>query len=463
MKRLFLILFSLPLFIDFVGAYNCGTVSSRFNSFQTKRDNHEYEAQVLEARAKNLNSQYEREVRLNDAAVWDTVQKKLREEFDKLNEEINRCQSQREQISDYLEEASKYEQKLINAKNSDEFNQSDLDNAIKYYNKAYNLMKWDNWLSMWMEEEIKNRIDELSSVRDSINDWLKTLNKLADLDKEANKYFNSWEDEKALKLYKEIISYKSTFEFYDYSSAEKNINLLEQKKWQWNNESETSSIINNITNTYSSRSDEQIDAIQWMYDNWLTKHNTLQKFLPYNEITRDQASKFFVEFAVKVLWKNKWTIYNYNIFSDIDKADPTLKDYVIYANNMWLFKWSNWKFNPRGKLTKAQALAVAIRMVDWYLDESWRNVYDVSKGIWQSRYSEYVYRAIYLYNLNKWRTYSNFEKLNKQNITRWEMAILLYDMYLFRQNKCFQWELSKIWADWVCERLWTWSEYLPWI
>ena len=52
--------------------------------------------------------------------------------------------------------------------------------------------------------------------------------------------------------------------------------------------------------------------------------------------------------------------------SDMKKADPTLWAHIVYANNMWLFKGSNWKFMPLNKLTKAQAIAVLIRIVDWY-------------------------------------------------------------------------------------------------
>lgn len=381
MKKAFLILFSPLLFVDFAGAYNCGTVNSRFDSFQTKWDNHVYDSQVLEARWKNLNSQYEREVRLNDAEVWQNVHEKLSEEFNDLKEEIDRCQSQREQISEYLEEAWKYEQKIMNAKDSSEFNQSDLDNAIKYYNKAYNLMKWDNWLSMWMEKKIKNRIDELSSVRDSINDWMKTLNKLSDLEKEANKYLNSWEDEKALKLYKEIISYKPTFQYYDYSSVEKNINLLEQKKWQWNNNSGVLNTTNNTTKT-----DELQEAILWMYEKWLTIFNEPVSFKAHNWLRRDEAAKFFVQYAKQVMGKTPDYTYQWCKFNDLNEAWSDLKDVIVESCQLWLFQWHNGKFMPTQQLTNAQAITVFMRLLEWYKNESWthfaNNYYESAHAQW---------------------------------------------------------------------------------
>jgi len=403
------------LLIDFTWAYNCGTVNSRFESFQTKRDKHEYEGQVLKARGSNLTSQYERKVRLNDVEIWENVMEELNEEFNALKEEINWCDAQREQIKNYLEEASIYEEKARSAKDFSEFNESDLDNAIKYYTKAYNLMKWDSWLSMWMEKQIKDQIDNLNEVKDSYkilkNNSVTTITSDNTVSNSANN-MNSWNEWKLIP-------------------------------------------------SYTRKSDELKDAIQWMYDNWLTMYNTLQDFLPYNEITREQASKFFVEFATKVLWKDRWNVYSYNIFSDIGNADPTLKDHIIYANNMWLFKWSNWKFMPFKKLTKAQAIAVVMRMVDWYLDESWTSPFDLNKWTWYARYSEYVRAANYSYNLNEWGTYSNFDTLDSQNITRWDVAILLYDIYLLKQNNCFISEIKTVNWEYYCERLWTWSWIAP--
>ena len=192
-----------------------------------------------------------------------------------------------------------------------------------------------------------------------------------------------------------------------------------------NNNSNTST--NNATksnnssstiSSYSNRSDILKASIEWMYDNWLTMWNTLPEFLPYDNITREQASKFFVEFDAKVLWKDRWVVYNYDIFSDIKNADPTLKDHIIYASNMWLFKGSNWKFMPFNNLTKAQALAVTVRMVDWYLEEpAWA---------W---YASYFNNANAYWLLKRWDF--TFDTLDSKNITRWDVAIILYSLHLY--------------------------------
>jgi len=187
---------------------------------------------------------------------------------------------------------------------------------------------------------------------------------------------------------------------------------------------------------YTSKSDELKDAIQWMYDNWLTMWNTLPEFLPYDNITREQASKFFVEFAAKVLWKDRWVVYNYDMFSDIKNANPTLKDYIIYANNMWLFKGSRWKFMPFNNLTKAQAITVLIRLVDWMQDESWTIPYmdvnwDFSVHYWW--YTQYLWHVTF-YKIDKRGITSNIDKLDSDNINRWDLAILLYEMAMYLSN-----------------------------
>jgi hypothetical protein len=106
-----------------------------------------------------------------------------------------------------------------------------------------------------------------------------------------------------------------------------------------------------------------------------------------------------------------------NPFNDIDNADPTLIDYIKYSYNLWLFKGTNWKFMPFNSITKAQSLAVIIRMIAWVLDENWAK--------W---YSEYLRRAENLSLLDN-ITYS-LETLDNENIKRWDVALILYRLFL---------------------------------
>lgn len=208
-----------------------------------------------------------------------------------------------------------------------------------------------------------------------------------------------------------------------------NINVWKYLDSLWKNNKESVSNIKSvslwwkdISNSVTNDNKSELEmAIQWMYDNWLTIYNTPISFMSNSYLTREQASKFFVQFATSVLWKNRWNIESYNLYSDISNANPSLKDFIIYANNMWLFKWSNWKFMPFNNLSQAQALAVTIRMLDWYLEEP--------KDSW---YIYYFYRAQMYWLL--WETSIKFTNADKINITRWDMALILYNAYKYYSN-----------------------------
>ena len=160
---------------------------------------------------------------------------------------------------------------------------------------------------------------------------------------------------------------------------------------------------------------EMYDAINWMYANNLTIFNDPTKFWIYNKITREQASKFFVNFYNTVF--NKKLVTNAeNPFNDISNADPTLYDYILNANLLWLFKWSNWKFMPFNQLTKAQAIAVIIRMTTWLLDETQNPWYD-----------NYLRRAESLKLLDN--IYYSNNILDSEDIDRWDVALILYRLY----------------------------------
>ncbi len=161
---------------------------------------------------------------------------------------------------------------------------------------------------------------------------------------------------------------------------------------------------------------EMYDAIDWMYENWLTIYKDPKQFWVYNEMTREQSSKFFSNFY-KTVFEKPLIMPSENPFNDIDNADPTLIDYIKYSYNLWLFKGNNWKFMPFSSITKAQSLAVIIRMVAWVLDESWAK--------W---YSEYLRRAENLSLLDN-INYS-LETLDNENIRRWDVALILYRLYL---------------------------------
>ena len=156
------------------------------------------------------------------------------------------------------------------------------------------------------------------------------------------------------------------------------------------------------------------NAITWMYNAGLTIYNNESNFLPNNNMTREEASKFFSVFAKKELGLKENSTNSCN-FTDIKLADPTLVSSINSSCKLWLFKWYNNKFMFKDNLTNAQAITVLMRTMFGTMDEP------VS-----AYYTNYLLKAkeawlVWDINVNK-------------NITRWEAAIMLYDtsMYLER-------------------------------
>jgi hypothetical protein len=99
-----------------------------------------------------------------------------------------------------------------------------------------------------------------------------------------------------------------------------------------------------------------------MYENELTIFSTPATFMIDKEITREQASKFFVVLA-RIFTTIQPDISKIANFNDIEKADRTLKPYITEAFQMDIFQGTNNKFLPFNNLTQAQALAVITRVI----------------------------------------------------------------------------------------------------
>lgn len=115
---------------------------------------------------------------------------------------------------------------------------------------------------------------------------------------------------------------------------------------------------------------EFVEAVGWMYSQQMTSYKEPEQFRGEDIVTRQQAAKFFVGYATNILYQVIDTS-RYCAFDDLEDADPTLKNAILQACLLRLFKGNQGNFHPQSVLTKAQALAVLIRMLDGVqLDES---------------------------------------------------------------------------------------------
>jgi len=149
-----------------------------------------------------------------------------------------------------------------------------------------------------------------------------------------------------------------------------------------------------------------------MYEKKLTSYQTVEEFMGNDYLTREQASKFFVQFA-KLMGKAPDTTKSVKL-SDLSKANKTLQSYIKEANQMGIFKGNKGKFMPFNKLTISQALAVIVRSIVGSKDET--------KDPWYSEYYDVAYNNGVLENLRLLPT----NTLDSVDITRKQVALLLY-------------------------------------
>lgn len=151
-------------------------------------------------------------------------------------------------------------------------------------------------------------------------------------------------------------------------------------------------------------------ALERMFSVGMTRLKTVEEFRGDEPVTRQQAAKFFSQFAKEVMYSTM-DVAKYCRFSDLDSADPSLKNYILEACLFSLFQGSSGKFSPHTPLTKDQALAVLMRAVEGgFLDE--RN---------DPRRKPYYDKAVN-FGITKETDLSKFAA----PITRYELALLLY-------------------------------------
>ncbi len=150
-------------------------------------------------------------------------------------------------------------------------------------------------------------------------------------------------------------------------------------------------------------------AVTWMHTNDLTRYDNVQDYRPADTLTREQAAKFFWNFA---LYMQKSVIKSEEEcgFSDIANADYTLVSHITNSCMLGIFQWSQWLFKPFDPITRAEAMTVVVRILEWFQNENLT-----------PRRSEYHKLARQLGITNENDVYSL-----DTPISRYEIALMIY-------------------------------------
>ena len=103
MKKLLLILISLPLFFCFVSAYSCTTLTSRMSNFLNKLEDYNYRYQILAARHDKVSNEYEASLWFEEYYRLEAERDILDSEHEIITEEKEWCDDLEEKYNDYLD------------------------------------------------------------------------------------------------------------------------------------------------------------------------------------------------------------------------------------------------------------------------------------------------------------------------------------------------------------------------
>ena len=279
---------------------------------------------------------------------------------------------------------------------------------IEYYVKAFAiwmtnekiLTKFDQPVSRWEAALLIFRFKNMVIDEDQYKILLASLNNLA------------WDTDNYTRQIEELKAQWEATQKTESSSQTDNSNPDSNSiptTWDISNTWSSVSLDIIAGNQTLTDSPEFIEAINWMYDNWMTSFNTTESFMPYQTITRGQVAKMIDKFAIATNLteiRNSWSCQ----FSDVD-TNSEYKEHITRVCQYGVMAWSKDKFFPDQIVTKAEFVSMLIRLFDWKsLDENTN-----------PRRVPYYKRAIEIWLISAQDTVTF-----SANIARYEVAVFLY-------------------------------------
>lgn len=289
-------------------------------------------------------------------------------------------------------------------------NESGQPRWIEYYVKAMtlwmtnetNLAKFDKPVSRWEASLLMFRFKNMILDDEQYKLYLLRLDNLL------------WDSDSYQKQLEELKGqrWETADEWWDNSqiidTSNPDSNWITAASWSVNTWSNVSLEIIAWNETLTD-TPEFMEAINWMYDMWMTSYNTTESFMPYQTITRAQVAKMLDKFTVATNMteiRNFWTCE----FSDVD-ADSEFKDAITRVCQYWIMAWAGDKFAPNQVVTKAEFVSMLIRLFDGKTLEENTN----------PRWLPYYKRAIEIWLISAQDTVTFTSE-----IARYEVATYLY-------------------------------------
>lgn len=162
---------------------------------------------------------------------------------------------------------------------------------------------------------------------------------------------------------------------------------------------------------------EDIDAIDFLYEAWVTRWYEDKTFWPNNIITRAELLIMVYKFKkINPAW-------NGPSFTDVLSSDWFFP-YISAASASWYVKWyPDWTFGPNNPVTRAEAIAIVLNIVVGKNNISTptsSDFQDVQISDWYCKYTNYI--------AQNWLLDSIVNFFPNDSMTRHDLAILLYNL-----------------------------------
>lgn len=143
-------------------------------------------------------------------------------------------------------------------------------------------------------------------------------------------------------------------------------------------------IIGFLTLQWLSYAATSTEAFEWAFDVWvLTSYRTESLKTAY--LTREMAAPLLVNYINNVARKG----YSGNLCkaNDIEVAEKIYQDDLRTLCNFWILRWSNNKISPKRTLSKQEAIALVMRIIDGEQKEKTQghrayHYYERAKELW---------------------------------------------------------------------------------
>lgn len=166
---------------------------------------------------------------------------------------------------------------------------------------------------------------------------------------------------------------------------------------------------------------EFLEALFWMYEDDYTRYSTPENFRPFDVLSRQEWAHFLATYASKEMG----TILDLQkdcIFNDLEQADQTLQNSILFSCLLGIFQWYEGNFRPQDDMTKAEFLAVLIRSIGWVsADETKR-----------PRRQDYYSQAF-----ERWLTNESDPSRVDTPLSRYEVTLLLHRASLFLESQVY--------------------------